>query len=364
MKILELTNYSAGICGVFQRVKQESLELSKNGHEILILSSNAIKGSDKTAPSEETIKDVKIKRFPFKKLGGESFMFWDFEKSALEFSPDIIIAHSYRHPHTTKALKLAKKLNTKVFLVTHAPFNRQRGLINNLIVKTYDILIGKRTLRKFNKIITITNWEVPYLQKLGVKKDKIVYIPNGIPREFFTTKKIQKEENKLLFLGRISPIKNLKTPINALKQIPKIEFEIVGPKEQDYYQELIKLIKKLNLEKRITFSEPIYKISEKIKKLDSCKIFILPSLSEGMPQSLIEAMARGKIVIASNNQGNADLIQDGKNGLLFETHNTQQLISKVTKAINQNNESIKIQAKKSVEKFNWDKLIKKLEDLF
>ena len=47
LKILELCPYSAGGCGVWQRVKQESLELKKLGHDIKIFSSNFEKGTDK-----------------------------------------------------------------------------------------------------------------------------------------------------------------------------------------------------------------------------------------------------------------------------------------------------------------------------
>src|SRR3989344_7071264 len=124
MKILELTNFTAGGCGVGARVLEESKRLSKN-HNVIIFSSNHVKGSDEIAKREEIIGKIKIIRFPVVKLGGESFMFWlnkEAEKEALKFRPDIIIAHSYRHMHTTKALKLRNKVKSKIFLVTHAPF--------------------------------------------------------------------------------------------------------------------------------------------------------------------------------------------------------------------------------------------------
>ncbi len=248
MKILELTNFSAGICGVWQRVKQESELLSKISNNILVVSSNATKGNNERAPEKESINGFNIIRKPYTKIGGESFMFWNFEKEALDFKPDIIIAHSYRHPHTTRAIKIAKKLNkhginTKVFLVTHAPFERERGVLKNLIVYLYDILIGRNTLNQFDKILTITKWEMPYLEKLGVKKEKIRYIPNGIPKEFFELKKQAKEENKVLFLGRVSPIKNIETLIKAFSLIKnkKIILEIVGPREEEYYNKINKI---------------------------------------------------------------------------------------------------------------------------
>jgi len=371
MKILELTNYSAGICGVWTRVKEESTRLAKS-NKVIVFSSNLKKGSNQIAPSEDILDNLQIKRFSTKKLGGESFMYWfnkTAEKEALKFNPDIIIAHAYRHTHTTKALKIAKKINAKVFLVTHAPFiekNTTRSILSKIAVKNYDLFIGTKTLNKFDKIIAITKWEIPYLLKLGIKKEKINYIPNGIPEEFFRLKKLVKEENKILFLGRISPIKDLEVLIKSLSSIKdkSIKLEIVGPSEENYLKQLKEIVNKLNLEKRVKFSKPIYDLKEKIKKIDSAKIFILPSKREAMPQSLIEAMARGKIVITSDNPGSKEIVTNEKNGYLFKVGSSKDLTEKLNQALSKNNIQIKKQARKLVEKFSWDKIIKKVERLF
>jgi hypothetical protein len=125
-KILILLHFSEGICGVWQRTKVEAEEFKKKGYEVLILSSNAIKGSRKKAEQFEDYKGVRVQRFPYIKLGGESYMWWNFKKQALNFNPDIIISHNYRQFHNSLALKIAKKIKKqkpcKTFLVTHAPF--------------------------------------------------------------------------------------------------------------------------------------------------------------------------------------------------------------------------------------------------
>lgn len=370
MRILELCHYSAGGCGVWARVREESLRLAKKGHEVKVFSSYFEKGTHKILSSEGKIGDVKIQRFPATKLGGEGFMHWDFEKEALQYEPEIIIAHNYRQPHTTKALKIARKINKrgkkcKVFLVTHAPFvegNITRSVTATVVVKFYDKFIGPRTLNKFEKILTISNWEEPYLLNAGAKKEKIEYIPNGIPEEFYQQKK-SKEENKILFLGRVAPKKKIETLIGAIPFLEdkKVEIEIVGPKEEPYFSEINKLIDDLNVRNRVKISDPIYEIKEKIKKLDSAKIYALPSRVEGMPQSLIEAMAREKIVIGSDSIAIRDLINDGKTGFLFEFNNPKDLARKLDLALSQKNESIKKEARKFVEKFSWDKIIDKIE---
>ena len=379
MRILELTNFSAGACGVWQRAFQESLELKKKGHNVLVLSSNSVKGSNEIAKEHEIIQGLEIKRFPFKKIGGESFMRWlskEAEKIIIGFKPEIIIAHAYRHLHTTRALKIAKKLKTsgtgancKIFLVTHAPFERERGLLQETVVLLYDNIIGRFSLKKFDKIIAITEWEIPYLKNLGLREENIIYIPNGIPNNFFIQKSA-KEENKILYLGRISPIKNLQVLIKAMPLInnKEIKVEIVGPSEEEYKKKLDFLIKELDLDNRAIFYPPIYNLNEKIKKLDSCNIFILPSFSEGMPQSLVEAMTRRKIAIASNNKGNSDIIEDKVNGFLFEIRNEKQLAEIINYCLDNKNqkflENIRKNAESSVLKFKWNKLINELESLF
>ncbi len=380
MRILEICNFSAGVCGVWTRVLEESKRLVERGHEVKVFSSRFEKGTNKVVSEEEEIKKIKIKRFKagmpgHAKLkflpGGESFMFFRFKEEALDFSPDVIIVHNYRQFHTTEALKIAKQLRKngkkcKVFLVTHAPFpegNITRSFFGKISVWFYDHSIGSMTINKFEKIFPISHWEIPFLKKIGAKKEKIVYIPNGIPDEFFSQKK-SNEENKILFLGRISPKKKIETLIQAIPFLKNksVEIEIVGPTEEEYFKEIMKIVKELNVEKRVTFSKPVYDLKEKIKKLDSCKIYVLPSRVEGMPQSLIEAMARDKIVIGSDSMAIRDLIKNNKTGFLFEFDNPKSLAEVIEKALGKTDGKIQKEAKKSVEGFAWSKVIKKIEE--
>lgn len=365
MRILEICHFSAGVCGVWTRVREESLRLAKKGHEVRVFSSNFVKGSDETAPPEETIGKVKIYRFPAKKLGGESFLKWNFLKEALDFKPDVIIAHNYRQIPTHISLKIKRKLNCKVFLVTHAPFVERditRSFIAKHVVKIYDKTFGPSTINKFDKILAISEWEIPILKNIGARAEKIIYIPNGIPEEFFKQKKSSKEKNKILFLGRISPIKNLEVLIESITFLrsKKVKLEIVGPSEKDYLEKLKKIVEDNKLQKSVIFSEPIFEQKEKIKKIDSANIFVLPSKREAMPQALIEAMARKKIVISSANQGSKEIIKNNYSGYLFESNGPESLAKIILKAL-KSKTKMGANARKSVEKFSWDKVIEQID---
>lgn len=356
MKILEICPFSAGVCGVWMRVKQESLEFSKQGHKVAVFSSNIEKGTANIAEIEEKIGKINVYRFPIKKnFLSQNVMHFNFEKQLEILSPDLIITHLL-HPHSFKALKIAKKLNVPIFIVPHAPFNVKRNFLLGLATSVYYKFKVKPYLKYFDKIIAITKWETPYLEKLNVPREKIAYIPNGIPKEFFTQES-SKEFNKVLFLGRIAPVKNLEILISVAKKLPKIKFSFVGSAEKEYLEKI-----QCNLPKNIEIKKPIYNLKEKIKLIDEHKIFVLPSIREAMPQVLIEAMSRGKIVIASKTDGGKEIIDDKKNGYLFEIGNAEQLFNLVKDKMKKRN-MVGKNAKASSAKYSWDKLIKKYHKL-
>lgn len=367
LKILEVTAFSAGICGVWTRVLAESLLLSRK-HEVHVFSSDIHRGEEKKAAPSETIDNVKIKRFPARFSFGQNTFFWNFEKSALDLKPDIIVAHAYRQYYSTLALKVARKLKVPCFLVTHAPFldRKLRSWKLNFAVYLYDNLIGKRIINRYAKVIAITKWEVPYLFNLGLKKRDIVYIPNGIPEEFFKIRAQNKKTKNILFFGRIAPIKDLETLIKAISVLGnnKITVDIIGPAEKDYLEKLKILIRSLGLEKQIEFRPAVYNLRRKIEIFDNHDIFILPSKREGMPQALIEAMSRGMTVISSKTDGGKEIIDNNKNGFLFEIGNEKELAEKINFALKNKHDKIRENARNSVKKFAWSRLAKVLEDTY
>ena len=364
MKILEITEFSAGHCGVWTRVLSESKELVKRGHEVVVFSSNIEKGTNKTVSCEDTIGKIRIKRFPHKTSVIDRFVTknvteFNFKNEFIKVKPNLVVTHLI-HPHSFKALSLCNKYNIPCYLVTHAPFNVRRGLILTLVKLGYDILNRTNSkIKKFNKIISVTKWETPYLTKMGVKENKIVYIPNGIPEEFFNQKQT-KEKKDVLFLGRVAPVKNLETLVFAAKLLPKVNFSIVGPAEEGYLKKLNNLIKNMN---NIKLYPVVNDLKEKIKLIDEYKIFVLPSKREAMPQVLLEAMSRRRIVISSKTDGGKEIISDGKNGFLFEINDYKELASLIEKNI-KGNKKIQNNAKIEAKKYKWSVLIKDIENAY
>lgn len=328
MKIIILAPFSyPSICGVWTRVYNDAIALANAGHEVHVFSSNIIKGTNELAREYEVLDGIKIHRFPVSFKLSENALFWNFKKELFRLRPDIIQAHVYRHPHSHKAVKYAKKLKKRCILTTHAPFVEKeiRSRKLNFLVNVYDSFLGKKILNKYDRIINITRWEDPYLSKLGVDDKKLVYIPNGISEEYFFSRNDKINELNVLFLGRVVPIKNLECLIKAISLVKNAKLSIVGPSDEDYKNKLSKLINDLELNKRISFFGPVYSTKEKIELFKKNNVFVLPSFREAMPQSLVEAMAAGLIILSSKTKGGLELIKNDNNGFLFNIDDNKEL---------------------------------------
>lgn len=167
---------------------------------------------------------------------------------------------------------------------------------------------------------------------------KIEVIPDGV--DLATFQPVQRVENptniRVLSIGRLIPRKGFQFLIQALPQILEkvhynFEIEIVG--DGPYQEELEKLAIDLKVTSYLRFSGsvPYTDLPQKYREAD---IFILPSLAEGMPLVVLEAMGTGLPIIASRVQGIEELVTEDFNGALFNPGDVEGLADCMIKLIN------------------------------
>ena len=140
------------------------------------------------------------------------------------------------------------------------------------------------------------------------------------------------------------------------------DLEIIGVKEKEYYNYLLRLKERLNLKMR--FSEPIFDLKEKIKKIDSAAIMVLPSRFEPFGIVFLESMARGRITIATNTNGAGELLKDNEDGFIFNIGDYEKLREILNNVKGKKLTKIRNQALNSAKKFQVSKIIDKWEELF
>jgi len=186
------------------------------------------------------------------------------------------------------------------------------------------------------KVIAISESVKEHLMKdFGVKEKDIQVVHNGIDVEKFKSQntKLKTQIKKNLGLGdgpvvgivaRLSDVKGHKYLIEAmgdiLEKIPQTQLLIVGEGKME--KELVTLVERLGMEKNVFFLPSVSDAKDALSIMD---LFVMPSLKEGLGLSLMEAMACGLPVVASDVGGIKSLIQDGHNGLLIRPADSKGL---------------------------------------
>ncbi len=192
-----------------------------------------------------------------------------------------------------------------------------------------------------NYYIAITREMKNNLIELGISKSRIIYLPNAVDTKLFHPKRSEKEENLLLYLGRIVPVKGLHILLRSLSFIKKpVHLAIIGPADQStsYYKQIINLIRKEN--RRGTHKIEylgIVPTEEAIKFYQKATIFILPSFWEAFPVTLLEALACETPVISTPVGGIPEFVKNHKHGILVPPNNSQKLAWAIQHLLDNNN---------------------------
>jgi glycosyltransferase involved in cell wall biosynthesis len=219
----------------------------------------------------------------------------------------------------------------------------------------------KQALAKVIRVIGVSDFVIDDWEKQGAKfRNKPIVIYNGISiADIKNSPSLTvdlKGKFNLLFPGGAKWVKGGDLLIAALAKVkPEIpDFHLYIALDVLQGSLIRKMVNDLGLESNVTFSGFLLK-EEYQKLLNSVDIFILPSRSEAFPVAILEAMALGKPVIASNTGGISEVIQDGRNGVLVEP-TPEQIASAVLylhrntdirKAISRNN-------LQDVARFDWN----------
>lgn len=134
---------------------------------------------------------------------------------------------------------------------------------------------------------------------------------------------------KLLFVGRIEINKGLIELLYGLSNLHDINWtlDIIG--EGTFIHEIERKIFELGLEDKINFMGYIPFGNNLLEEYTKHDILILPSYSEGLPQCVLEAMARGCMVVATRVGGIPQIIENGINGFLINPHSTDEITDKI-----------------------------------
>ena len=287
--------------------------------------------------------------------------------------PDIV------HSHTSKAGilgRLAAKI-AKVPIIIHTPHGHVFFGHFGPILSRFFLWIERLFAPLTDRVVALSDGEIrDYTAFNTYSREKVVKIHSGVDIEKFKPVPLRTFEKKrslgldpkspiVGFIGWLLPIKGPNYLLQAMKDVWQdhenaiLVFVGKGDLDLDLRSETLKL----SANGRVKFLGWRNDIEEIMPLYD---IFVLPSLNEGMGRVLVEAMAAGKPIVASNIGGIPDLVQDNMNGLLVPPGDAKALAAGIRQLID-NPEKAKMMGECGRElchQFSLETMIGKIDNLY
>jgi glycosyltransferase involved in cell wall biosynthesis len=317
MKLLHVIQHSMPF-GVTQACYGISNQLAKEGHQVSILTTD--RGLNQYTPTAANNVDV----IPFHCVASiGSYIISPAIKKWLRDNVrdfDVIHMHDFRTYQNTVSHRYAKRYSIPYVLQAHGSMLEfaQRRTQKRL----YDLLWGHATITDAATCIALTPVEQEQYLKMGIKRDKIAIVPNGIDAseyvnlpnksEFRTRHAIDSDEKLVLFLGRLHRIKGVDLLIKAFAKLSektdRVKLVVAGP-DVGALSQLKTLARELKLSDSVLFVGPLYG-RDKLAAYVDADVYVLPSVYEIFGITVLEACACGTPVIVSSACGIADLVSE------------------------------------------------------
>jgi glycosyltransferase involved in cell wall biosynthesis len=241
------------------------------------------------------------------------------------------------HAHTPRSLLAgalaARETGVPLVYHVHSPTGRDstRWLQNFINAR-----MERWLLKRAAKLIAVS----PSLAKLmiceGFAEDRVAYVPNGVPAVRSYPRQRPLGTWTLGMAALFRPRKGIEVLLEALAQLRNQGYDVqlrgIGPFETPEYQHaVLALVDRLGLADCVHWTGFVGDVHAELRCVD---LFVLPSLfGEGLPMVVLEAMAAGLPVVASNVEGIPAAIREGVDGLLVEPGNPVALTEAIAEMI-------------------------------
>ena len=357
LDIVNIAAYYPPHMGGMEVVVQEVSRVLANNHNVRVVTSNIGDDSflrkDSATFCVSRLKSVEIAHTP---------IMWLLPiKLLLMRRKSIFHIHIAQAGMPEIALIIAKIRGFKV--ISHFHLDVEPSGKFGFVFVLYKKYVLGMTLRNSDRVIVFSEAQKQIVhEKYQVKKEKIVIIPNGVADEFFYKRgtKVTSGTLKILFVGRLAIQKRVDRLIEAVALVKsKVEVTIVGDGEDR--EKLKNQVKSLNL-KNVTF------VGRKSGKelLDyyfNSDLFLITSDKEGMPLVVLEAMAAGLPIIASDVTGLRELVSG--TGILVKPV-AETFAHAIDKLSANKQELLKLSQKssKKAHEYSWSKVSERIVKIY
>ena len=330
MKILTVSNYyPPHFIGGYEIACKDTMDFLKSqGHEVLVLTSDFHKNN---ATADDALRELRLINYSttsrLKKYRDEYYNYKKVSKLIKKMQPDLIYFWSLRGLGV-ELIKAADEQNIpKVYEIGDFwMYGYMQGGLRRKLQNLLPFITPKRL--DISPAICVSEWVAKEMKELYHSNTTHVY-PNAttVPKEIAP----ETEQIRFIFSGRIDEEKGLDLAITALskfaRKYPKspFTFDIYGDGDKKYINKCKELA--TPIDSSVHFKG---KVHSKEEMYAGATVLLMPTrMREPFGLVIIEAMAHGCIVLATDAYGPAEIVDKGDNGLLFNMEDKNDLLCKI-----------------------------------
>jgi len=335
MRILMISPKIEGIGGIGLHVKKLVERLERKGYAV------------------DTLSSQNTFYLNIRGLRNPSFSLFAALKSMFMGKYDIV------HAHNIPSAIPMRTARGKRILTIHGVYSKYIKLTHSSFTTYISKLLEKRALKWADAVTAVSKSASEYYRTLGVD---VHYIPNAIDLADIPSSGKKLYDPQVVFAGRLSREKGVDVLIDAFKEISDAHLIIIGKGPEEKI-----LKKKAEKYSNIHFLGFLPSREEVLKYILGSDLFVLPSRAEGLPTVILEAMACRVPVVATAVDGNLEVIEHEKSGLLVPPEDSLMLRDAIRRVLED-----KELAKRLVEnaynkiltEYNWDVVFEKYHKLY
>jgi glycosyltransferase involved in cell wall biosynthesis len=340
---------------------------AERGHKITVLTCKRLNLEPRQEILEGRYLIVRLKKtwMPWEVFGIENPLLPALFQAIGRLDFDLIHAHSHLFWTTVFACATAH-VRKKPIVVTVHGVRAKRGFLLNLAQYAYLYTLGSWIFKRSTRIICLTEADATEIKRFGADESRIRVVPNAVDTELFRPG--EDERTYVLWVGRFVPEKGLRFLIDAakivLKRHEEVKFLLVG--DGPLKSQIARSVVKKGLRRKFSFVGKMSQ-SDVARIMRDASMFVLPSLKEGFPKTLLEAMACGKPVIVSDIPGVREVVENGSSGILVPPGDSEALAQAIVKLLNEKDLRLKLGERVRrlvLEKYNWPKVAEQIESVF
>jgi len=342
--------------------------LTARGHRVDVFTTdvdgNGVLGPEYTDANE--VDDVGVQYFPVRqprRLYYSPRMAEALEGRVAEF--DVLHLHSVFLYPTLKAARCAVKNRIPYIVAPRGMLVKELIRKRNSFLKTAWItLFERRTIEQAAAIHVTSSLEADEIRKFGFTLPSIHEIPNGTEIPAVNSNEMR-DPDMLLFLGRLDWKKGIERLISAMVELQGKRLVIAGNDEIDYTTKLTALSKKLGVSERVEFVGPVTG-KEKWRLYRRASAFVLPSYSENLANTVLEAMAVECPVIVTPEVGLAEVVEKYGTGIVAAGEPAS--LARAIRAVLEDPNRARMMGRKGravvEEQYSWDDIAAAMERVY